>query len=246
MSEEARIVVFTDGAAKGNPGPAGWGAVIVLPSGSVVEIGAGSRMATNNQMELAAAIEALRRLQDVDGPVVVYADSSYVLRGISEWIHSWRRRGWKTTSGSDVANREQWQELSALTTARGTDTVEWRHVPGHAGVPGNERADAIASGFAERGSVDLYEGPRAAYPIDVETVVAAAAPATSGSRASRARGKRAYSYLSVVDGVARRHQTWGECEARVKGRSGARYKKAMTRQEEPIILKTWGFTLDDL
>src|SRR6185295_1095683 len=96
------IVVFTDGAAKGNPGPGGWAAVIVTPDGSVRELGGGSPHTTNNRMELTGPIEALAHLKGTPGDVAVYTDSTYVIRGISEWIPGWQRRGWKTTEGKDV------------------------------------------------------------------------------------------------------------------------------------------------
>src|SRR6187431_2825816 len=90
------IVVFTDGAAKGNPGPGGWAAVIVTPGGRVRELGGGSRHTTNNRMELTGPIEAFSFLEGTSGHVALYTDSTYVIRGITEWIPSWHRRGWKT------------------------------------------------------------------------------------------------------------------------------------------------------
>src|SRR5262245_45978773 len=96
------IVIFTDGAAKGNPGPGGWGVVILTPTGRVRELGGGSRHTTNNRMELTAPIEALTHLQNVDGPAAIHTDSTYVIRGIREWVPNWRRRGWRTMEGKDV------------------------------------------------------------------------------------------------------------------------------------------------
>src|SRR5678816_1676454 len=90
------IIVFTDGAAKGNPGPGGWAAIIVMPGDRVRELGGGSPYTTNNRMELSGPIESLSHLQATPGRVAVYTDSTYVIQGISEWIHGWRRRGWKT------------------------------------------------------------------------------------------------------------------------------------------------------
>jgi len=114
-----RIVVFCDGAAKGNPGPGGWGVVIATPDGHVTELGGSAPHTTNNKMELTAAIQALTDIQEVEGKVTVYTDSSYVIKGISEWIWGWKRRGWKTAEGGDVLNRDLWQTLDALATARG-------------------------------------------------------------------------------------------------------------------------------
>ena len=110
---EMPIVAFADGAAKGNPGPGGWGAIVVGPSGEVTELGGRVAHTTNNRMEMTAVIEALRRVRDVPGPVAMHTDSTYVIRGIREWIHAWRRRGWKTIEGKDVVNRDLWEELAA-------------------------------------------------------------------------------------------------------------------------------------
>lgn len=240
----SRIIVFTDGAAKGNPGPAGWGSILLTPDRQVTELGGGSPYATNNQMELTGVIEALRRLRGSEGPIDVYCDSTYVIRGIREWIRAWKRRGWKTAEGKDVLNREHWEQLDALVAARGPKGVAWHYVRGHTAVPGNEHADAIASGFAMHGWVDLYRGPYGEYPINLTDV-----PQDSSLPARKAGGGKAspaYSYLSVVDGRPMRHSTWPECERRVKGQSGARFKKAASRAEEIEILKRWGFSSDDL
>ena len=114
------IVVFTDGAAKGNPGPGGWGVVVVTPGGHVTELGGGRSPTTNNQMELTGAIQALVSLQGTPGAVAIYTDSTYVIKGIREWIWAWRRRGWKTAEGADVLNRELWEQLAAAVGTRGT------------------------------------------------------------------------------------------------------------------------------
>ena len=244
---DSPIVVFADGAAKGNPGPGGWGAVIVTPEGHVTELGGGAAHTTNNQMELTAVTKALKRLRAVSGPLAVYTDSTYVIRGISQWIKGWRRRGWKTAEGTPVLNREYWEALSDLVTARGrAGHIAWHYVRGHTGVPGNERVDEIASEFATAGRIDLYDGPLLRYPIAVldlpdDTTLPEAKP-----RQSSREKTKPYSYLSVVDGKPMRHATWPECERRVKGRSGARFKKAMSAAEEATILRAWGLSLSDL
>jgi ribonuclease HI len=198
-------------------------------------------------MELTAPIEALTRLQRAPGPVAIYTDSTYVIRGIREWIWGWRKRNWKTAEGKDVLNRELWERLAARVDARGQDAPEWHYVRGHVGIPGNERADEIADAFALKRRVDLYDGPLIRYPLPILDV-----PDDTGvperSSASSVRGKKApaYSYLSMVDGQPRRHATWAECERRVKGRSGARFKKAMSEADEVAILRAWGFGPEDL
>lgn len=134
------IVIYTDGACKGNPGPGGWG--VLLRSGAVEkELFGGERETTNNRMELMAVIEALAALKRPCA-VTLYLDSEYVRKGITEWIHGWERRGWKTADGKPVKNAELWRRLDAL---RKLHHVQWRWVKGHAGDVGNERADALAN-----------------------------------------------------------------------------------------------------
>ena len=245
MSEQP-IVAFTDGAAKGNPGPGGWGAIIVTPAGHVAELGGGAVHTTNNQMELTGPIEVLRRLQRSAGKLAIYTDSTYVIKGIREWIWAWRKRGWKTAEGGDVLNRELWERLSSLVEQRGKGGIEWHYVRGHTGIPGNERVDEIANAFALKRHLDLYDGPLIRYPIAVldlpdDTTV----PKRSTSASSKTKAP-AFSYLSVVDGQPMRHATWPECERRVKGRSGAKFKKAKSAADEATILRSWGFGVGDV
>jgi ribonuclease HI len=235
-----QIVVFTDGAAKGNPGPGGWGAIVVTPAGEVTELGGrAAETTTNNRMELTGAIEALRSIRSIAGAVAIYTDSTYVIQGIRGWIFGWRQRGWKTAAGGDVVNRDLWERLDDLVRARGKSGIVWHYVRGHAGTPGNERVDEIADGLAQGLPIDLYRGPLVGYPhaildLPEETAV----PARSSSSGARSKATP-YSYLSLVDGQLARHATWAECERRVKGRAGARFKKAMSAADEAAILKAW-------
>jgi ribonuclease HI len=238
MNEQT--IVFTDGASKGNPGPGGWGAIIATADGHITELGGGAAATTNNKMELTAVIQALTRLRNVAGPVSIYTDSTYVIQGIREWIHAWRRREWKTATGADVLNRELWEDLWNLSSARGTRGITWHYVRGHVGIPGNERVDVIADSFAMHQPVSLYDGPRDGYRIPLHDLPDdTSVPPRSQSSAPRAAA--AYSYLSVVDGQVMKHATWAECERRVKGRSGARFKKAASEAEQEQILRSWGF-----
>jgi ribonuclease HI len=235
------VVVFTDGAAKGNPGPGGWGAIVVTPDLRVTELGGGAPHTTNNRMELSGAIAALRHIEREPGPVAIYTDSTYLIQGITRWVWGWRKRGWKTVEGGEVLNRELWEQLLGLVGARRGGKVEWHWVRGHVGTPGNERADQISVAFALQRPIELYSGPLSGYPLPIldlpeETDL----PERPAATASRAKPAAAYSYLSVVDGIPMRHATWAECEQRVKGRSGARYKKAMRAAEESAILRGWG------
>jgi ribonuclease HI len=244
MSEE-RTVVFTDGASKGNPGPGGWGVIIATPEGYVKELGGGAASTTNNKMELTGAIQALTHVRNATEPVAIYTDSTYVIQGIREWIHGWKRRGWKTATGSDVLNRELWEALSNLTDVRAPGGIEWHYVRGHVGIPGNERVDVIADSFAMQQPVSLYDGPAAGYRIPLRNLPDdTRVPPRSNGTSSGAKAA-AFSYLSVVEGTPMRHATWAECEARVKGRSGARYKKAMSAAEEAEILRSWNVSLDE-
>jgi len=238
------IIVFTDGAAKGNPGPGGWAAVIVTAADRVHELGGGSPHTTNNRMELSGPIEALAQLEETPGLVTVYTDSTYVIHGISEWIHGWRRRAWKTMDGKEVSNRQLWEQLGALVEGR-AEGVEWHYVRGHSGIPGNERVDEIANAFALKDDAGLYEGPLEDYAVNILDIPSdTGLPKATGSSGSKSgTNRKPFSYLSVVDGVPMRHATWPECEERVKGRSGARFKKAMSAADEVAILKAWGVHL---
>jgi ribonuclease HI len=135
-----QVTIYTDGACKGNPGPGGWGAWL-SSGGHDKELFGGEAGTTNNRMELTAPIEALASLKR-SCDVVIYLDSEYVRKGITEWIVNWQRRGWKTADGKPVKNADLWMRLDAL---RKLHHVEWRWVKGHAGDPGNERADMLAN-----------------------------------------------------------------------------------------------------
>ena len=134
------VTIYTDGACKGNPGRGGWGAWL-SSDGHEKELYGGERLTTNNRMELTAVIEALASLKR-SCEVTIYTDSEYVRKGITEWIHGWKQRGWKTADKKPVKNAELWGRLDAL---RNLHEVHWRWVRGHTGDPGNERADALAN-----------------------------------------------------------------------------------------------------
>ena len=140
MSAAEHVVIYTDGACKGNPGPGGWGAWMRWGAHER-ELFGGERATTNNRMELTAVIEALTALKR-PCDVTIHTDSEYVRKGITEWIHNWKKRGWTTADRKPVKNVELWQKLDALAQSH---RVHWRWVRGHAGDPGNERADALAN-----------------------------------------------------------------------------------------------------
>lgn len=139
MSEENKVVIYTDGACSGNPGAGGWGAVLSY-KGNSKEIYGGSENTTNNKMELTAVIEALKSLKR-DCKVEIYTDSQYVKNGITEWINNWKKNNWKTSKKQDVLNKELWQELDSLVQQH---KVEWFWVKGHCNIELNEKADELA------------------------------------------------------------------------------------------------------
>jgi len=134
--------MYTDGACKGNPGPGGWGALLTW-GGTEKELFGGEMATTNNRMEMMAVIEGLSVLKQ-PCTITLYIDSQYVLKGMTEWLKGWKARGWMTASKEPVKNVDLWQRLDALVNTAG-HKIDWRWVKGHAGHPGNERADALAN-----------------------------------------------------------------------------------------------------
>lgn len=134
-----QVTIYTDGACSGNPGPGGWGALLVW-RGHERELSGGAALTTNNRMELAAAIEALKSLRR-SCSILLVTDSQYVMRGVTEWMAAWKRRGWRTADKKPVKNQDLWEDLDQ---ALARHQVEWEWVRGHTGHPGNERADALA------------------------------------------------------------------------------------------------------
>jgi Ribonuclease HI len=157
------ITIFTDGSARGNPGPGGWGAIIAKEF-DVIEIGGFDPYTTNNKMELKAAIEALKTLE-FGVEVSLYTDSEYVMKGMTEWIGNWQKNGWRTAAKKQVENQDLWKEL--LLASEGKN-VSWKYVAGHSGHGANDRCDEIATNFADSLSVELYTGQRGTYPISLE------------------------------------------------------------------------------
>lgn len=154
MIKQDKITIYTDGAAKGNPGKAGWGAVFLV-NGKVIEIGGSAEYATNNIMELTAPIEALKHIKNKFTnikQIEIFSDSKYVILGITEWIFNWERNGWRNATKKPVLNRELWEELNELNKEL---KPKWVYVKGHNGDKYNERADVIATSFAEGEPVEL-------------------------------------------------------------------------------------------
>jgi len=228
--------VFTDGAAKGNPGPGGWGAIVVSGE-SVYELGGGEKETTNNRMELLSAIRALESLKTGE-TALVFSDSSYLVNGITEWIVGWEKNGWKTKAKKDVLNKDLWMRLRDVSRGK---NVTWRSVPGHSGIRGNERANDIAESFASGKAPTLFRGPKTSYPF---RIVLDGVPLNQDDtkssfekkQKSTRRAGAAYSYVSLVNGTVETHKTWEECKSRVEGKR-ARFKKALSKEEEAAIIK---------
>ena len=219
------ILIFTDGSSRGNPGPGGFGAIVVMPE-RIVELGGGEKMTTNNRMELSAAIAALEfcsSLQLKSFNIQLFSDSSYVINGITKWVFGWQKNGWKNSQKEDVLNRDLWEVLIAATSGK---KIEWKHVRGHAGHDANERCDEIATGFADGLPPKLYDGPRNSYAFSVAT-----------DQISSEKGTAIY--LSLVGGKIERHKTWAECEARVKGQPAVKFKKVFGEIEAERVIKSW-------
>jgi ribonuclease HI len=221
------LIAYTDGACIGNPGPGGWGVRLLYPDGAVRELGGGVAATTNNRMELQGALEALKAI----GPcpeVTLYTDSRYVIDGVTKWIHGWRRRGWQTMAATPVKNRELWIALDRMNHAG----IRWRYVRGHSGDPNNERVDTIARAFALGQSPPLFCGQRGAPSDPVQeaptptlstTPLMTPKPPPSSLRAAR--------YVSIVQGEVALDNDWTTCAARVRGVSGARYKKVHSPED---------------
>lgn len=229
-------MIFTDGASRRNPGPGGWGAIVVLHS-NVTELGGAEQHTTNNRMELSAAIAGLS-LVSSHSSVTVYTDSNYMIDGITKWIQGWKRRDWITKEKKEVLNRDLWEEL-ALLVERKDENISWQYVSGHVGIPGNERCDEIATSFAAGEKPHLYQGPISHYGIDILNVTADAVKQVAKTQSRSHSKAKAYSYLSMIDRNVERHVTWSECEKRVKGKN-AKFKKALSADDEREILKSWG------
>ncbi len=246
----ASITIFTDGSSRGNPGPGGYAAVLILPSQNeknkevgiknyeVKEIGGREAHTTNNRMELMAPISALSYLSTFNFtlPTVVYTDSNYLINGITKWVFGWQKNNWKTVQKKDVENRDLWERLVEVSRGK---KIEWKYVGGHVGVAGNTRCDEIATGFADNLPPQLYAGPLENYFVKNILDISHDATLAKEKNGSRAHSNaKAYSYVSLVDGKIETHKIWAECEARVKGKK-ARFKKVLSADEESKLIAEW-------
>ena len=240
---EKTIFIYCDGACSGNPGPGGWGAVIIFPENRVRELGGAQRPTTNNRMEMLGAIAALSAVSDRSERVKLYTDSGLLINGITGWINNWKRKGWETAAGKPVVNRELWERLDLLAQAR-KGRLAWCHVKGHTGHEINERCDDIAVAFSKGIKPKLYDGPAVGcgYSLLEPEAGHLRAPAPKSASSSPRSKTVGGIYISLVEGRVERHATWPQCRERVHGVSGARFKKVTSAAEEQAALKLWGAT----
>lgn len=235
-----KTIIFTDGSSKGNPGPGGWGAVVAYTEEGqkkVRELGGREENTTNNRMEMMAVIEGLAfaRKNSPESTIALHTDSEYVKKGATLWAQGWAANNWKTKANTAVLNKDLWQKILDLV---GDQEIEWKVVPGHSGIPANERCDVIATSFADGNPEKLYYGDSSMYRVSLEIKSDFSVNKKESSFGKVSfRGKSAYSYVSAIKGVVKIHKTWAECEERVKGEPRARYRKAMSKDEETNLIK---------
>lgn len=231
VMNENKVTIFTDGSSRGNPGPGGFGYIAIYPNATgemrVEEGGGEENPTTNNRMELMAVIKAFERFDEKH--FLVYLDAAYVLNGITKWVFGWQKNGWKTSTKEPVSNEDLWKRLIAATDGK---NIVWKLLKGHAGIAGNERCDEIATGRAK----ELFNGKLSEYHFDPFDITSSGSAASS----SKKNKGKAYSYVSAVGGIVMTHKTWEECEKRVKGAKGAKFKKALTATEENNLINSLG------
>ena len=252
------ITIYTDGSSLGNPGPAGWSAVVIEGVGDgarVYELGGREKESTNNRMEITGALEALkfvekRKLKGIT--IKMFVDSRYVINGITMWVYVWVKNNWQTKGKEPVLNKDLWEALYKVhANLKNKYEIEWIKVDGHSGVFLNERCDKIATSFAANNTTILYTGVLKQYEklfgkIKDANTTPSSSPLSGGENVQHRmlhkkqnKNKIAYSYVSFVGGKMHADKTWTECEKRVKGKSGAKYKKVFSKEEEQDLIALW-------
>lgn len=261
------IIIYSDGASRGNPGRGGFGAVTIYPNSKnqlrIDEFGGREEHTTNNRMELLGVITALESFKDyyskdiVPKTILIYTDSAYVIQGIRDWVKGWKKNNWITKTKEPVKNVDLWQRLSDIVDSQIQFGffIDWIQVPGHAGVAGNERCDEIATGFADsfknkddghaNAFLLLYKGFALDYPhpeilkyISKEYIMhlKQKKDATSSSKKESNKSTTAYSYISLIEGKISIYTNWKDCEIAVKGKSGVKFKKSLSKEDEVKII----------
>lgn len=224
----------------------------------VIELGGYEKLTTNNRMEMTGVLRGLEYIATnfianlsaitaKNVTITVVTDSAYVLNGSTKWIHGWKKTNWISSQKQEVLNRDLWEQIAdvlGVIEEKTSIQPQWKLIKGHSGISLNERCDVIATSYADSTPAALYKGFLVDYPYRT-AYEAGLAPSSSvdSSVSSRSSAKKsrsvtpAYSYVSSVDGIIETHSDWKSCEARVKGASGARFKKALNATEEQQIKK---------
>lgn len=230
------VTIFTDGSSRGNPGRGGWGSIIHIPSIGVNELGGKEANTTNNRMELTAVIESLifvERKNILENEIIIYSDSAYVLNGITKWVYGWEKNNWFTSTGESVLNQDLWSALLEVARRITLRTkITWKKVSGHSGIWGNERTDEIATAFADGEVVLLFSGNEKQYEglFHIEEAKVSI---------HKSKQKKAFSYVSLIEGKVNIDTNWKDCEKRVKGKKGAKYKKVFSKIEEAQLVEDY-------
>ncbi len=239
MKSKNELLIYTDGASRGNPGPGGWAAVILVAD-MAMEVAGGVKKATNNQMELQAVLAVLSDSAALAhiGPVTVLSDSAYVVNGLNSWVWGWEKKGWMTMQKTPVENKDIWVKLLALLKEYG-DRLTITKVSGHAGELYNERCDELAVDAALGKKQNLFQGKLGDYDVFLGEIGTTKKVGKTKSKSKSKSSAPAYSYVSLVNGKVHTDKTWAACEKRVKGKKSAKYKKVFSKTEETELMQDY-------
>jgi ribonuclease HI len=227
-------ILISDGACSKNPGPGGWGMILVTPEDLVFEFGGHESETTNNRMELMGLYRGMQEIYKIEkknklsNHIHVITDSKYVLDGASKYVANWSRSAWRTSTGTEVKNQDLWEKiLKGFTELKKFKmSFEYELVKGHSGHDANERCDQIAVAFSKNEEISLYEGTLDDYSVKIGKNLIGEEFETI--------------YLSYVDGVLSKHLKWSDCQKATAGKSGAKFKKVTNSREMQETLKLWG------
>lgn len=232
------IVIYTDGACSGNPGPGGWGAIVVFDN-QVQELGGASCLATtNNRMEITSIIESLKWINSsqLKYPLCIYTDSQYVINAMTKWLPGWVRNNWKTAAGEPVKNQDLFEELHRCLKPF---IYRFQYIPGHSGFWGNERADQIAVDFSKYQMVDLYSGSWTDYQFSTESVTANISldfvKVPKSKTSTQKVGYVVWDYQKLLF-----FTDWSACAKVTQGRAGIKYKKIKNKEEFRAFVAQYG------
>lgn len=231
-----KIIIYTDGASRGNPGAGGW-AAIVSYSNKVKELVGAKNAATNNQMELQAVISGLTFAKEIFNNEIIelHADSNYVLNGLEKWLMKWQKNGWMTMAKKPVENKNLWEELLILQNIF-KNKINLVKVEGHSGHVYNDRCDELAVNIAQGKDIKLFEGTIEEY----ESILELNKPKSEIKKRSvgSKNSAKVYSYVSLVDNKVFVDKDWTDCKKRVNGKN-AKYKKVFSKDEETSLIQDY-------